>query len=287
MSAANFAASRDSFEPSTPTRIRFMWLSPAGRRTAACADCGGHEACRGKGPRRAATPNDLQLHFLRGTHEVRAGWLCLPDGRHAAWHLHPLLQRMASDLLLQSRRNPLEVFFAPRSVALIGASEQPGSVGRSVLRNLVTNPFGGTVYAVNPAHSSVLGIKAYPSIAAAPDTIDLAGVATPAQTVPGVIRECAQAGVQGAIILSAGFRETGAEGLRLEEEVREGARAGRVRILGPHCRGMMCPHSGLNATFAGAMARPGNVAFLSQSGALLTAVLDWSLQENVGFSAFA
>jgi len=194
---------------------------------------------------------------------------------------------MASDLLLQSRRNPLEVFFAPRSVALIGASEQLGSVGRTVLRNLVTSRFGGSVYPVNPAHSSVLGIKAYPSIAAVPGPIDLAVVATPAQTVPGVIRECAQAGVQGAIILSAGFRETGANGLRLEEEVREAARAGRVRILGPNCLGMMCPHSGLNATFAGAMARPGNVAFLSQSGALLTAVLDWSLQENVGFSAFA
>jgi acetyltransferase len=194
---------------------------------------------------------------------------------------------MASDLLLQTRRNPLEVFFAPRSVALIGASEQPGSVGRTVLRNLVTNPFGGTVYPVNPAHSTVLGIKAYPGVAAVPNRIDLAVVATPAQTVPGVIRECAQAGVKGAIILSAGFKETGAKGLRLEEEVREAARAGHVRILGPNCLGMMCPHSGLNATFAGAMARPGNVAFLSQSGALLTAILDWSLQENVGFSAFA
>src|ERR1700737_4125857 len=173
MSAANFAASRDSFEPSTPTRIRFMWLSPAARRDAACGDCAVHEACRGKGPRRGETPKGLQLHILRGAHEVRASWPCLPNRRHAAGHLHPLRQRMASDLLLQWRRNPLEVFFAPRSVALIGASERLGSVGRTVLRNLVTSRFGGSVYPVNPAHSSVLGIKAYPSIAAVPGPINL------------------------------------------------------------------------------------------------------------------
>src|SRR5204862_4201585 len=133
---------------------------------------------------------------------------------------------------------------------------------------------------------NVLGIKSWPSVRAVTEKIDLAVVATPAPTVPGVIRECATAGVRGAIIVSSGFRESGAEGLRLEREILEAARAGRMRIVGPNCLGIMCPLTGLNATFAGAMARKGDVAFLSQSGALQTAILDWSLQEHFGFSAF-
>src|SRR6202022_4155732 len=109
---------------------------------------------------------------------------------------------------------------------------------------------------------------------------------TPAPMVPGVIRDCAAAGVRGAIVVSAGFRESGGEGVRLEQEILEIARAARMRIVGPNCLGVMCPPTGLNATFAGAMARKGEVAFLSQSGALQTAILDWSFQEHVGFSAF-
>jgi acetyltransferase len=183
-------------------------------------------------------------------------------------------------------RSPLSAIFAPKSVALIGASERVGSVGRTLLANLLANPFGGTVFPVNPSHDAVLGVKAYPNISAVPDHVDLAVVATPAATVPEVIRQCAEAGVCAAIIISAGFREAGSAGEALEQRVVEEARRGRMRIVGPNCLGVMNPHTGLNATFAGAMALPGNVGFLSQSGAMCTAVLDWSLRENVGFSTF-
>ena len=190
------------------------------------------------------------------------------------------------DDILPDARSALDAIFAPRSVAVIGATEQPNSVGRTVTRNLVTNPFGGTVFPVNPKRPSVLGIKAYPDIAAVPERVDLAVVVTPAPTVPGVIAECARAGVKGAIVISAGFKETGPEGAELERRTLDEARRGRVRLIGPNCLGVMNPLSGLNATFANAMATPGRVAFVSQSGALCTAVLDWSLREHVGFSAF-
>jgi len=183
-------------------------------------------------------------------------------------------------------RLPLDAIFSPRSVAVIGATEKPGSVGRAVLWNLISNPFGATVYPVNPKRASVLGIKAYPSITAVPDHVDMAVVITPAATVPGVIRECVAAGVQGAIIISAGFRETGPEGARLEEQVLAEAKRGKMRIIGPNCVGVMRPYAGMNATFAAQIARPGTVGFISQSGALCTSILDWSFRENVGFSAF-
>ena len=132
----------------------------------------------------------------------------------------------------------------------------------------------------------MLGIKAYPSIADVPEPVDLAVIVTPAATVPEVIGECVEAGVQGAIVISAGFKEIGPEGAELERQILEQARRGRMRLIGPNCLGVMNPCRGLNATFAGRMARPGNVGFLSQSGALCTAILDWSLREHVGFSAF-
>ena len=169
---------------------------------------------------------------------------------------------------------------------MIGASEKAGSVGRSILWNLISSPFGGTVYPVNPKRPNVLGIRAYPSIAAIPEPVDLAIVVTPAPTVPGVIGECADAGVKGAIIISAGFKEVGPEGAELERRVLEQARRGGMRLIGPNCLGVMNPVLGLNATFAAGMARRGTVGFLSQSGALCTAILDWSLKVNVGFSAF-
>ncbi|AHY45689.1 ATP-grasp domain [Rubrobacter radiotolerans] len=181
-------------------------------------------------------------------------------------------------------RQQLDAIFKPENVAVIGATERPGSVGRTIMWNLVSNPFGGTVFPVNPKRPNVLGIKTYPSIGEVPAEVDLAIVVSPAPSVPGIIRECVEAGVLGAIIISAGFKETGEEGARLEEETLREARKGRMRIIGPNCLGVMNPLGGLNATFAGSMARPGNVAFLSQSGALLTAILDRSFQENVGFS---
>lgn len=188
--------------------------------------------------------------------------------------------------VLRYEHQPLGAIFSPKTVAVIGATEKEGSVGRTILWNLISSPFGGTVFPINPKRHSVLGIKAYPAIAAVPETVDLAIVVTPAPTVPGVIQECADAGVKGAIIISAGFKEIGAPGVELEKQVLEIAHRSRMRIIGPNCLGVMNPISGLNATFASCMARPGNVGFISQSGALCTAVLDWSFRENVGFSAF-
>ncbi len=188
--------------------------------------------------------------------------------------------------ILRQKNQPLNVFFSPESVAVIGATESSDSVGRTVLRNLVSHPFGGIVYPVTSSCSSVMGIKAYGDIHSVPQRVDLAIVASPSESVPGVIAECVAAGVKGAIILSAGFRECGPEGARLEQQIMDCARRGSMRIIGPNCLGVMSPLTGLNATFAGTMARQGNVAFLSQSGALCTAVLDWSLREMVGFSSF-
>ncbi len=183
-------------------------------------------------------------------------------------------------------RHPLDVFFRPQTVAVIGATERPGSVGRTVLWNLLSSPFGGTVFPVNLKRSGVLGIKAYPNVAAVPGPVDLAVIATPAATVSGLISECADAGVRGAVVISAGFKEIGAKGVKLEQEILKQARRGKMRLIGPNALGVMSPVTGLNATFSRAMARPGKVGFISQSGALCTAILDWSLREKVGFSAF-
>ncbi|HLG61948.1 MAG TPA: bifunctional acetate--CoA ligase family protein/GNAT family N-acetyltransferase [Ktedonosporobacter sp.] len=195
-------------------------------------------------------------------------------------------RKTPTNIFWYQQHHPLNVFFQPKSIAVIGATEKAGSVGRTILWNLISNPFGGTVFPVNPRHASVLGIKAYPHLAALPQQVDLAIIVTPAPTVPGLIAECVDAGVKGAIIISAGFKEKGAEGAYLEQQILEQARRGNLRIIGPNCLGVMSPLTGLNATFAHIMARPGNVAFISQSGALCTAVLDWSISENVGFSAF-
>lgn len=181
------------------------------------------------------------------------------------------------------RRPPLEVFFHPRSVAVIGATET--GVGRSVVSNLQANSFGGRIFPVNPKRSSVLGLDCYPHLGAIPHKIDLAVIVTPARTVPAVIGECVDSGVEGAIIISAGFKEIGPEGAALEQQIAARAR-GKMRIVGPNCLGVMSPHDGLNATFANSMARGGNLGFISQSGALGTAILDWSHRELVGFSAF-
>jgi acetyltransferase len=192
----------------------------------------------------------------------------------------------ASDILHQVRRHPLDPIFSPKVVAVIGATENKGSVGRTVFQNMGRGGFEGTVYPVNPKRSSVLCVKAYPSVSAIPEKVDLAVITTPAGSVPGLIKECAAAGVPSAIIISAGFKETGSAGVELEQQVLAEARKGKMRLIGPNCLGVMNPHNGLNATFASTIARPGSVGFISQSGALCTAILDWSLQENVGFSAF-
>jgi acetyltransferase len=179
----------------------------------------------------------------------------------------------------------LDAILKPNNVAVIGATEKQGSVGRTIMWNLMSNPFGGTIFPVNPKRSNVLGIKSYPDIGSVPEKVDLAILVTPAKSVPALIEDCVKAEIPGAIIISAGFKEVGEEGAELERQILKTAR-GKMRIVGPNCLGVMMPMRGLNATFAGAMARPGNVAFISQSGAICTAALDWSFDENVGFSAF-
>jgi acetyltransferase len=191
------------------------------------------------------------------------------------------------DVIYRGRgRAAMDAIFAPRTVAVVGASEREGSVGRTILWNLISSPFGGVVFPVNEKRPSVLGIKAYPDIASVPGKVDLAVIVIPAPAIPGAVAECARLGIPGAIVISAGFKETGEEGARLERQILEHAHRGRMRIVGPNCLGVMSPVTGLNATFAAGMARPGKVGFISQSGALCTAILDWSFSQNVGFSHF-
>ncbi|HRJ10887.1 MAG TPA: CoA-binding protein, partial [Prosthecobacter sp.] len=178
----------------------------------------------------------------------------------------------------------LEAFFSPSRVAVIGATEKAGSVGRAVVENL--RGFHGAVHLVNRKHPEVLGIKTLARVSDLPAGTDLAVVVTPAPAVPEILRECAAAGIPAAVVISAGFKEAGAAGRELEREVLEIARAASMRVIGPNCLGVMVPGTGLNATFAAAMAMPGNIAFLSQSGALCTAILDWSFSAGMGFSAF-
>jgi acetyltransferase len=183
-----------------------------------------------------------------------------------------------------SARN-LEKLFSPRRIAIVGAGNERASVGHIVLRNLVDEGFEGVVYPVNPGRESVHGIQAYASVADTPAPPDLAVVCTPAASVPEVVRGCGEAGVPALAVLSAGFRESGDAGAALERDVaREAARFNGMRILGPNCLGLMVPHLGLNASFSATMPADGHVAFLTQSGALATSVVDWATAEGVGFS---
>ena len=188
-------------------------------------------------------------------------------------------------LAAPSRHPGLESIFLPRSVAVIGATDREGTVGRSIVSNLLESKFPVKVYAVNPSHSEVLGIKTYKQIGDIPGGVDLAVVVTPAHTVPQVIGECVDADVKSAVVISAGFRERGHEGILLEGQIQKHLSRGSMRLIGPNCLGFMNPTIGLNATFAKSMPQKGSVAFLSQSGALLTSILDWGQSEQVGFSA--
>jgi acetyltransferase len=190
-------------------------------------------------------------------------------------------QAPAETAPLQHRSN-LAAMLAPRAIALVGASESPGSVGRALMENMQS--LGDRLFPVNPAHTSILGRRAFTRICDVPVEVDLAVIATKAATVPQIVRDCAVAGVKGAIIISAGFKEIGARGRELEKEMANAR--GAMRIVGPNCVGVMLPHVGLNATFAKPLALPGNIGFISQSGALCTAILDWSFGAQLGFSAF-
>ena len=191
-------------------------------------------------------------------------------------------RKASAEAVVSEHRPILSAMLAPKSIALIGASEKPGSVGRALLENLQS--FRDRVFPINPSHARLLGQKAFPTIRDTPQEVDLAVIATPAATVPGIVAECAAAGVKGAVIISAGFKECGPAGAELEEQILK--RRGKMRIIGPNCVGVMLPHIGLNATFARPLALPGKIGFISQSGALCTAILDWSRSIQLGFSAF-
>ena len=176
--------------------------------------------------------------------------------------------------------------FSPKRVAVIGASPTKGSVGHALVRNLIGSDFEGIVYPINPKRENILGVKVYPSVADTPDQVDLAIIATPASTVPGIVKQCGEAGVAGIVIISAGFSEMGVEGEKLCAEILGSARRYGMRIIGPNCLGFMTPSLHLNASFAAKTALSGKIAFISQSGALCTAILDWSIKQNLGFSYF-
>jgi len=181
----------------------------------------------------------------------------------------------------------LDRMFAPRRIAVIGASDTAGKVGHTVMRNLVTGGFAGDIYPINPKRKTVFERPAFASIDATPEPADLAIIATPAKTVPGLIDAAGQAGVPTIMLLSAGFGEAGDEGRDLDRKVRQAAaRYKGMRLLGPNCLGLMVPGLKLNASFAAASPQPGHVAFVSQSGALCTSVLDWALEHQIGFSHF-
>jgi acetyltransferase len=181
----------------------------------------------------------------------------------------------------------IDRMLAPRSVAVVGASDTLGKVGHAALKNIITNGYTGAVYPVNSRADTVQGQRAFPNVSAIDQVIDLAVVCTPSHTVPSIVRECGERGVGALAVLTAGFRELGEEGKQLEYQVKEEQRRyPGLRILGPNCVGLINPGIKLSASFAVGMPRAGHVAFLSQSGALCTSVLDWSLSQGIGFSHF-
>ncbi|MGQ9641354.1 MAG: acetate--CoA ligase alpha subunit [Candidatus Bathycorpusculaceae bacterium] len=180
----------------------------------------------------------------------------------------------------------LDKIFNPKTVAIIGASDEEGSVGRALMKNFLESSFKGKVYPVNIKKTEILGLKAYQTVGQIPEPVDLAVIATPAKTVPEVVEQCGKAGIKGLIIISAGFKETGPEGKALEDKILEIKQQYDLRIIGPNCLGVIRPSISLNATFINAMPKTGNVAFISQSGALGSAILDWAIHENIGFSNF-
>ncbi|WP_321374724.1 GNAT family N-acetyltransferase [uncultured Draconibacterium sp.] len=181
----------------------------------------------------------------------------------------------------------LDSIFRPKRIALVGVSNNPDSVGGITLRNLVGGGFNGVVYPVNPRREAVFGIPCYPDVKSLPKTPDLAVIMTSAEAVPQLVRDCGEAGIHGVIIMSAGFKESGDEGKALEEKVKaEKVKFPDLRIIGPNCLGILVPGLNMNVSFASRMPKKGHVAFISQSGALCTSVLDWAYESNIGFSNF-
>ncbi|MDI6871814.1 MAG: acetate--CoA ligase family protein [Bacillota bacterium] len=180
----------------------------------------------------------------------------------------------------------LSSFFAPAAVAVVGASNTPGKVGHSLVRNLQESGYPGKILPINPKEKEILGYRCFPDIAAVGEPVDLAVISIPAVHVLQAARECGAAGVKHLIVISAGFKETGTEGLKLERELVGICQEHGMNLLGPNCLGMMDMHTPLNASFAGTFPVKGEIAFVSQSGAICTAILDWSLERGIGFSKF-
>ena len=178
----------------------------------------------------------------------------------------------------------LNRFFTPKSVAIVGASERENSVGYRLLLNMIEAGFKGGLYPVNNKRDQLLGLKAYPDLNTVPEDLDLVVIATPAPSVPTIVRQCGDNGVTSVIIITAGFGELGAEGNRLQQEVLDIAHRYSIRIIGPNCLGVICPSGQLNATFGDGTVKGGNLALLSQSGAVCTAILDWAKVQDIGFS---
>ncbi|AHE97727.1 bifunctional acetate--CoA ligase family protein/GNAT family N-acetyltransferase [Thioalkalivibrio paradoxus] len=181
----------------------------------------------------------------------------------------------------------LHRILSARAIAVIGASNRPDSVGSLIFRNMLSMGYQGDLYAVNPKYRKVHGRKSYPNVGAIGRNLDLAVIATPASAVPTIIRECGEADVQGAIVISAGFVEEGPKGIRLQEAMLEAARQTGLRVIGPNCLGIMRPRHRINATFSRNHALPGHLALVSQSGAICTAILDWAEDQHIGFSLVA
>lgn len=190
--------------------------------------------------------------------------------------------------LKENTTETLNALFYPRSIAVIGASRQPGSVGHSLLANIIDSRFQGIVYPVNPKAKGILGIKCYRNVIEIPDVVDLAVVVVPSQFVPEILEECGKKHIKGAIVISAGFKEIGGEGIELEKRIQQIIRKYNISLIGPNCLGVINtdPDSSMNATFATKISKEGNIAFLSQSGALCVAVLDYAQEANIGFSKF-
>jgi acetyl coenzyme A synthetase (ADP forming)-like protein len=177
-------------------------------------------------------------------------------------------------------------FFSPLSVAVVGASRKPGKVGHEVLKNILNSGYKGAVYPINPEANDILGVKCFQSLLDVPGSIDLVIVAVPASLVLKIAEDATRKNVRELVIISAGFKESGSEGAKLERELMTICKSSGIRVLGPNCLGLIDAYTPLNASFAPEMPKAGSIAFVSQSGALGTAVLDWALTQDIGFSKF-
>jgi acetyltransferase len=184
------------------------------------------------------------------------------------------------------RKSSLDLFFNPEAVAVIGASEKDNTIGRALVHNLLQDEFPGKIYPVNRKYQEILGLPAYPVVTAIQEPIDLAVIAIPIRDVPSAMGECGQAGIKAAIIISAGGKETGPPGKEIEAAIKEEATKTGIRYLGPNCLGLLCPSSKLHASFAPLCPLPGNLAFISQSGAMCRSILGWAIPKKIGFSHF-